>query len=259
MFGGGGPMAFEELYLVSTRVVPVDGRAVEDLLSECGIDPPGGYREFLTRFGLGEICGFLSTQAPNDIRAWRREIGGLMLDEGLYDVAAEQWAACGVTFEQFHRGVELWATNQRPSFLAVPGHGPRAFQWEVGEVVCYERGMIDMIPAVARLMFDASFPFFEPQRPDRKHATYAPRPGLAVEAFVSAVFDRWGAGVRRLRSGEDDYALSVFSRPVQAQFTCYREESSEPERLTTIGVTYDVEEEGELLDFLRGFFADLDR
>src|SRR5437660_3022990 len=48
-------MAFEELYLVSTRVAPLDGAAVDALLAECEIDPPGGYREFLTRFGLGEV------------------------------------------------------------------------------------------------------------------------------------------------------------------------------------------------------------
>jgi hypothetical protein len=249
-------MAFEELYLVSTRVAPLDGGAVDALLADCEIDPPGGYREFLTRFGLGEVCGFLSLRSPDEVRRWRREVGTIMLDEGLFEVADEQWTAWGVTFEQFHRGVELWSTNQRPSYVAVPGHGPRVFEWDVGEVVCHERGMIDMIPAVARLMFGMSFPYFEPRRPGRERDMYEPSPRLEVESFVAGVFERWGEGVRRLRSGQDDYVVNVFARPIQARFACWREEERDPGRLTHLGVTYDIEHEDELHNFLRAFVGD---
>jgi hypothetical protein len=246
-------MAFEELYLVSTRVAPLDGAAVDALLAECEIDPPGGYREFATRFGLGEVCGFLSLLAPDDVRRWRRDVGAFMLDEGLFELAAEQWTRCGVKFEQFRRGVDLWSTNQRPSYLAVPGHGPRVFEWDVGEVVCHERGIIDVIPAVARLMFNMSFPYFEPRGPSRRWDVYDPSPGLEVESFVGAVFERWGDGVRRLRSDEEDYVVTVFARPIQARFACWREEERHPGRLTHLGVSYEDEEEGELHDFLRPF------
>ena len=47
-----------------------------------------------------------------------------MLDEGLFEIAAEQWTKWGVTFEQFHKGVQLWSTNQRPSLR--PLFSPRA-------------------------------------------------------------------------------------------------------------------------------------
>jgi hypothetical protein len=249
-------MAFEELYLVSTRVAPLDGAAVDALLAECEIGPPGGYREFLTRFGLGEVCNFLSMRAPDEVRQWRREVGVFMLDEGLFEIAAEQWTACGVTFEQYRRGVELWSTNQRPTYLALPGHGARVFEFDVHEVICYERGMIDMIPAVARLMFNMTFPYFEPRRPGRERDLYDPSPGLEVESFVAAVFERWGEGVRRLRSDQDDYVINVFARPIQARFACWHEEERDPGRLTGIGVTYDVEHEEELHDFLRAFVGD---
>jgi hypothetical protein len=78
-------MAFEELYLVSPRVAPLDAVSVDALLAECELDAPGGYREFLTRFGLGEVCRFLSLLAPDDVRSWCREVGAFMLDEGLHD------------------------------------------------------------------------------------------------------------------------------------------------------------------------------
>ncbi len=157
-------MAFEELYLVSTRIAPLDGAAVDDLLTECGLDQPGGYREFMTRFGLGEVCSFLRVRSPDEIREWRREEGSRLLDEGLWEVEAEDWMPWGVSFEQYCGGIALWSTNQRPSYYALPGHGPRVFQVEPGEVVCYERGMPDMIPAVAQLMFEMNFPYFEPRR-----------------------------------------------------------------------------------------------
>jgi hypothetical protein len=174
----------------------------------------------------------------------------------LFEIAAKQWTAHGVTFEQFQKGVELWSTNQRPSYLALPGHGPRVFEWEVGEVVCYERGMIDMIPAVTRLMFNMSFPYFEPRLPGRKRDMYDPNPGLELESFAAAVFEKWGEGVRRLHSEQDDYLANVFARPIQARFACWQEESN-PGRLTYIGVTYDAEHENELHDFLGAFVSDL--
>jgi hypothetical protein len=184
-------MAFEELYLVSTRVAPLDGAAVDGLLAECEIDPPGGYREFLTRFGLGEVCSFLSVLAPDEVRRWRREVGAVVMsDEWLFEAEAKQWAVWGVTFDQYHGGVALWSTNERPSFYALPGHGPRVFQVDVGEVVCHERGMLDMIPAVARLMSDMSFPYFEPRRPGRERDMYDPNPGLEIESFVASSFER---------------------------------------------------------------------
>jgi hypothetical protein len=252
-------MAFEELYLVSTRVAPVDDAAIDALLADYGIDPPGGYREFLTRFGLGEICGFLMLLAPDEVRRWRREEGAeLMSDEWLFNTVAEQWGACGVTFEQYRGGMALWSTNQRPSFYALPGHGPRVFQVDVGEVVCHERGMIDMIPAAAHLMGDMSFPYFEPRRPGHVREMYDPNPGVETEPFVAAVLERWGDGVRRLRSDQDDYCLNLFARPIQTRFACWREEASDPRRLTHLGVSYDVEEEDELHDFLRTFVGDLD-
>jgi hypothetical protein len=251
-------MAFEELYLVSTRVAPVDGAAVDDLLAECGLDPPGGYREFMTRFGLGEVCSFLRVRSPDEVREWRREAGPRLLDETLWEVEAEHWQPWGVTFEQFHGGIALWSTNQRPSFYALPGHGPRVFHVEPGEVACYERGMADVVPGVTRLMFDMSFPYFEPRHPARERDMFEPAPGLELEPFVSAVEERWGQGVRRLRSGQDDYITNVFVRPVQARFSCWREEEKHPGRLTTIGVTYDVEHEGELHDFLKRLVVGLD-
>jgi hypothetical protein len=252
-------MAFEELYLVSTRVAPLDGAAVDTLLAECEIDQPGGYREFLTRFGLGEVCGFLSMLAPDEVRRWRQEVGAVMLDEGLFEIAAEQWAAWGVTFEQYRRGVELWSTNERPYYLAFPGHGSRVFEVYRGEVGCHERGMIDMIPTVARLMANMSFSYFEPRRPGRERDMYDPEPGLEIESFVAAVFARWGVGVRRLRSDQDDYVVNVFARPIQARIACWREEASDLGRMRHIGVTYDVEHEAELNDFLRPFVNDIGR
>jgi hypothetical protein len=53
--------------------------------------------------------------------------------------------------------------------------------------------------------------------------------------------------------------VNVFARPIQARFACWREEACDPERLTHIGVTYDIEHEDELHDFLRAFVEDLDR
>lgn len=252
-------MAFEELYLVSTRVATLDGAAVDGLLAQCELDGPQGYREFLTRFGLGEICGFLSIRAPDEVRAWCREVGGRLLDEWLFERDAERWAAWGVTLEQFRRGVALWSTNQRPSYYAFPGHGPRVFQVDAGDLVCYERGMIDLVPAVARLMFEMSFPYFEPRHPGRVREMYDPDPMLKIESFVAAVFNRWGEGVRRLCSDQDDCVMNIFARPIQARFACWRKEASDPQRLAHLGVTYDAEHEDELHDFLRRFVADLVR
>jgi hypothetical protein len=251
-------MAFEELYLVSTRVAPLDGSAVDDLLTECDLDQPGGYREFMTRFGLGEVCSFLRVRSPEEVREWRREMGPRLLDESLWEVEAADWIPWGVSFEQFRGGITLWSTNQRPSYYVLPGHGPRVFQAEPGEVVCYEHGMADMIPGVARLMFNMSFPYFEPRHPGRDRDMFEPTPGLELEQFVSAIGKRWEHGVRRLRSEEDDYVTNIFARPIQARFSCWREEEKHPEWLTHIGVTYDVEHEGELHDFLKGFVVGLD-
>jgi hypothetical protein len=251
-------VAFDELYPVSTRVTPVDGAAVGQLLTDAGIDEPGGYQEFLARFGVGEVCSFLRVLSPDEVRERCREVGGIMDDEYLFQADAEQWTRWGVTFDQFRRGVELWSTNQRPSFVALPGHGPRVFHWEVGDVTCYERGMIDVIPGVARLMFNMSFPYFEPRHPGRGRDQFEPTPGLELEPFVSAVEERWGPEVRRLRSEQDDYVTNAFARPIQARFSCRREEEQHPEKLTTIGVTYDVEHEGELHDFLKRFVVDLE-
>jgi hypothetical protein len=244
-------LAFEDLYLVSTRLTPLDGVAIDTLLAECEIDAPEGYWEFLTRFGSGEVCSFLRLREPDEVRAWRREAGALLLDQWLFETNAEQWAAWGVTFEQFRGGVELWSTNQGPCFFAFPGQSHRVFQIDVSEVVCYERGMIDLIPAVARLMFNMSFPYFEPQRPGREQNAYDPNPGLELRSFVSAVFERWGEGVRCLHSDQDDYVVNVFARQIQARFACYHEEPGDPSRVTEIAVTYDVEHEDELNDFRR--------
>ncbi len=252
-------MAFEELYLVSSRVAPLDGAVVDALLAESEIDPPGGYREFLTRFGLGEVCGFLSMRSPEDVRQWRVEVGAVMLDEQLYDIAGQEWAAHGVTFEQYRNGVELWSTNQRPSYLAVPGHGPRVFEFDVHEVVCHERGMIDMIPAVARLMFNTSFPYFEPRRLDREWDSLDPKPEVEIESFVAAVFKRWGDGVRRLHSDQDDYIVTVFARQIQARFACWHAKERDPSKLSHVQVTYDIEYADELHDFLKPLLADLSR
>jgi hypothetical protein len=258
-FVRGGAMAFDELYLLSTRVAPLDGAAVDRLLTECGLDQPGGYREFMTRFGMGEVCSFLRVRSPDEVREWRQEVGPRLLDESLWEVEAEDWTPWGVSFEQFRGGIALWSTNQRPSFYVLPGHGPRVFQVEPGEVVCYERGMPDMIPAIARLMFDMSFPYFEPQHPGRERDMFDPHPGLELESFVSAVGERWGQCVRRLHSQQDDYVVNVFARPIQARFSCWREEERHPKRLTHISVTYDVECEGELYGFLKDFVVDLGR
>ena len=73
---------------------------------------------------------------------------------------------------------------------------------------------------------------------------------------MAAVFERWGEGVRRLRSDQDDSVVNVFARPIQARFACWRGEERDSGRLTHIGVTYDVEHEDEVHDFLRAFVSD---
>jgi hypothetical protein len=248
-------MQYDDLYLVTMRLETVPAAEVDQLAAECGLELPHGYRDFLGRFGAGVVCDYLSVRHPDEARAWRREYGEHILCADLFD-GNPGWANHGVTFEQFRRGVSVLDTDQSPYYLSVPGHGPTVFEVEGCEVAAHSGGLPEVIRSMAA-MFGIEFPYFESSRAGRRFASYYIRPGVGFDDFLAAVAARWRAGVRRLgsREDDDDYAVTLFARAVQAKFVCYRESGASQPRPFSFQVNafYDVEDAGEVGEFLRPF------
>jgi hypothetical protein len=246
-------MSFADLYPVSTRLEPVAKTDVDLLAAEHGLELPVGYAEFVRRFGAGTVCDYLVVRAPEEARAWRADYAEGLLCEDLYEGNREEWSSLGVTFEQFRRGLSVLDTDQRPYYLSFPGHGPAVFE-DSGGIRAFPGGLPEVIRMVVET-FGVDFPYFEPTRAGRSFASHHFRPGVEFDAFLSAVEARWGAGVRRLRSRDDDYAVTLFARPVQAKFVCYRE-SGEAQDLPfsfQVNAFWDEEHTTEVNDFFRPF------
>jgi hypothetical protein len=247
-------MAFADLYPVSTRLEPVAKTDVDRLAAEHGLELPVGYAEFVQRFGPGTVCDYLVVRAPEGGRAWRAAYADSLLCEDLYEGSREEWSALGVTFDQFRGGLSLLDTDQTPDYLSVPGHGPAVFEVIRGDVRALPGGLPEVIGSVVET-FGVEFPYFEPARTGRSFASHHLRPGVELDALLAAMEARWGAGVRRLRSSEDDYAVTLFARPVQAKFVCYREsgELQDPPFSFQVNAYWDEEHTAEVNDFLRPF------
>jgi hypothetical protein len=245
-------MIYDDLYPVTTRLEPVSASEVDRLAVDYGVELPRGYRDFLARFGPGVVCGYLSVRHPDEARAWRREYAEHILCADLFD--GNGWVAHGVTFDQFRRGVSVLDTDQSAYYLSVPGHGPTVFEVERGGVTAHPGGLPDVIRAVVAT-FGVEFPYFESARAGRRFTSYRIRPEVGFDDFLAVVTARWGAGVRRLGSKEDDYAVTLFARPVQAMFICYRESgASQPRPFSfQVNTVYDEEEAGEVGEFMQSF------
>lgn len=247
-------MLFDTLYPVSTRLAPIPATEADRLAAEFGMELPLGYREFLERFGPGVVCDYLQIRPPDEAREWRRSYAESILCEDLYEGNGDRWSSLGVTFDQFRRGISVLDTDQSPYYLSVPGHGPTAFQVEGGGVTAHPGGLPEVILAVVK-MFGLGFPYFDPTRAGRSFESHLLRSGAGFDAFLAAVDARWGPGVRRLQSNEDDYSVTLFARPVQAKFVCYREsgESQTPPFSFQVNAYYDEEHAAEVNEFLRPF------
>jgi hypothetical protein len=52
-------MPYDDLYPVTTKLEPVPATEVDRLAADYELELPGGYRDFLSRFGPGNVCGYL--------------------------------------------------------------------------------------------------------------------------------------------------------------------------------------------------------
>jgi hypothetical protein len=194
-------------------------------------------------------------RSPDEARAWQREYAEHILCADLFE--GNGWIATGVSFDQFRRGISVLDTDQSAYYLSVPGHGPTVFEVERGGVIAHPGGLPDVIRAVVAT-FGVEFPYFDSVRAGRRFASHLIRPEVGFDEFLAAVAARWGDGVRRLRSQEDDYSVTVFARPVQGKFVCYREGGANqtPPFSFQVNANYDEEEAAEVCEFLRPFDRD---
>src|SRR4051812_29835293 len=110
-------MPYNDLYPVTMRLEPVPAAEVDRLAADYRLELPGGYRDFLTRFGPGNVCGYLEVMHPDEIRVCMRELyAEHVLCEDLFDDTA--WAAHGVTFDQFRRALCVLETDQSAFYLS---------------------------------------------------------------------------------------------------------------------------------------------
>ncbi|MCA9069220.1 MAG: hypothetical protein KDA84_09870 [Planctomycetaceae bacterium] len=244
---------FEDLYPVTTVLEPVPREEVDRLAKDYDIELPLGYREFLEQYGPGVVCDFLEIYSPEKARTMHHTMSSLLCSD-LFDGNREFWTQLNVTFEQFIRAFCVISTDQTGYYLSIPEHGSVAFEVWGGSVVAHPTGLPGIILAVSK-SFAMEFPYFEPTKPQWSFASHFLRPGLDFEEFLASIHTHWGSGVRRLHSEEDDYAVTVFSRPVQGKFVCYRESGlHQPEPFSfQVNVFCDEEHVPTINDFLAGF------
>src|SRR5436190_6332642 len=64
-----------DIYLVTERLIQVPTQALDALATSLGLLLPSGYREYLTRLGIGNYSGFLHVHSPEqvkkDVKYWQ--------------------------------------------------------------------------------------------------------------------------------------------------------------------------------------------
>ena len=70
-----GPLSVDELRVVRGPALPVSPAEVDEVEAWLGCRLPVGYREFVTRFGSGVLCGFLRVYTPGELRRGERSVG----------------------------------------------------------------------------------------------------------------------------------------------------------------------------------------
>jgi hypothetical protein len=132
-------MAFEDVYLVSDKLVLTTQLELDELEAWLGAPLPCGYATFMTSLGNGSYCDFMNVLAPEQIREVceeRREFVReyyLQFWEGNEDILPFDEAVKGVRFAATDDGDEVfYCPGDAPQLIVLPRHDDVVYWLESG-------------------------------------------------------------------------------------------------------------------------------
>jgi hypothetical protein len=131
-------MAFEDVYLVSEKLVLTPEAELDELQRWLAAPLPPGYREYMTKLGVGTFCNFVQVLTPSQVRGARderrdfvREYYRKFWGDSESSLPLEE-AATGVLFASTMDGDEVYYLPSRGRLFVLPRHDDVVFWLETG-------------------------------------------------------------------------------------------------------------------------------
>jgi len=185
-------MQLGDVYLITERVKRVPARSLDALEKALGTSLPLGYREYLTRLGVGRFSGFLNVYTPQQVkeqlRYWRETLAEVIVDGmevGMYGRGV-------LSAEKVREAVLVAHTDNGDQFVATPSLGQALFVIPRGSpsIRSLRRGFLDPMACCRAVDVKDAAPWFEAENGRRRLANFAVRGSAAV--VEKALTEWWG-------------------------------------------------------------------
>lgn len=210
-------MAFEDVYLVSEKLILTPEAELEELQRWLAAPLPRGYREYMTTLGVGTYCDLVDPLTPIKIREARderrefvREYYRKFWGESESSLAFEE-AVTGVFFASSCDGDEFYYLPAQRRLFVLPRHDEVLF-W-------LEGGFMDPLnwssPSRRAGVHQPPFRYFEPAGRDRRFIEFFTAGAFDMRTLADRFRARWsGQEVRSIPGAE---CIDLFPRAIQGR------------------------------------------
>ena len=242
-------MELSDVYLITPRIKRVPARSLDALEKSLGFPLPTGYRDYLTRLGVGRFSGFLSVHPPAEVREnitfWRESRADVIIDGmdvGMYSKAV-------LSPQRVREAIPFAHTDNGDEFVCTPSRGGTLFVIPRGDstIRTLRKGFAHPIACCRAVTIKDSRPYFEATNGRRKLTNFAVRGGVSV--VDPALTERWGTSeIRRFRTTNDRHwgSVTVYGvRAIEGLIKVY----SKPHGGHTVSLSYDKDYAREVREF----------
>lgn len=122
-------MELSDVYLVTNRLKRVPASSLDALEKSVAMPLPLGYREYLTRFGIGRFSGFLTVKSPQQVKKqlayWRdSELGAEVVVDGMN---VGLYSSRVLSAKKVRESCQFATTDNGDVFVSTPSCGKLLF------------------------------------------------------------------------------------------------------------------------------------
>lgn len=210
-------MVFEDVYLVSEKLILTPGTELDGLQRWLAALLPPGYREYMTRLGAGTYCDFMQVLTPAQIREARderrefvREYYRTFWGDSESSLPLED-AATGVLFASTIDGDEVYYLPSQGRLFVLPRHDDVVYWLEAG----FTDPLDWTSPGRPAYVDQPPFHYFEPAGGDRQIIEFFTAGSFDMRSLAERFRARWSG--REVRSITETNSVLLFPRAIQGR------------------------------------------
>jgi hypothetical protein len=210
-------MAFEDVYLVSEKLILTPGAELDELQKWMAAPLPRGYREYMTTLGVGTYCDLVQVLTPAQVREARDERREFVREyylqfwgENETSLALEE-AVGGVFFASTCDGDEVYYLPDKGRLFVLPRHDDVVYWLEVG----FADPLDWTSPSRRPKVYQPPFRYFEPRGGDRRIIEFFTAGAFDMGALAERFRTRWSG--QEVRSIPGPESVLLFPRAIRGR------------------------------------------